>query len=30
MVERQVDVALSSSFGFVGHNVTLAVSAFRP
>jgi len=25
MVERAVDVALSNSFGFGGHNVTLAV-----
>jgi 3-oxoacyl-(acyl-carrier-protein) synthase len=24
-VERRVDVALSNSFGFGGHNVTLAV-----
>jgi 3-oxoacyl-[acyl-carrier-protein] synthase II len=29
-VERDVDVALSNSFGFGGHNVTLAVSRFRP
>jgi 3-oxoacyl-[acyl-carrier-protein] synthase II len=28
MVERQVDVALSNSFGFGGHNVTLAVRRF--
>jgi 3-oxoacyl-[acyl-carrier-protein] synthase II len=26
-VDRQIDVALSNSFGFGGHNVTLAVSA---
>jgi 3-oxoacyl-[acyl-carrier-protein] synthase II len=29
MVEREVDVAISNSFGFGGHNVTLAVSRFR-
>lgn len=29
MVERPIDVALSNSFGFGGHNVTLAVSAYR-
>ncbi len=29
-VARDVDVALSNSFGFGGHNVTLAVSRFRP
>jgi 3-oxoacyl-[acyl-carrier-protein] synthase II len=29
MVERDVDVAISNSFGFGGHNVTLAVSRFR-
>ena len=28
-VDREIDVALSNSFGFGGHNVTLAVSAFR-
>lgn len=28
MVERQVEVALSNSFGFGGHNVTLAVGRF--
>ena len=28
-VDRRIDVALSNSFGFGGHNVTLAVSAFR-
>jgi len=28
MVERSVDVALSNSFGFGGHNVTLAVRRF--
>lgn len=30
MVERTVDVALSNSFGFGGHNVTLAVRRFIP
>ena len=30
MVERDVDVAISNSFGFGGHNVTLAVTRFRP
>jgi 3-oxoacyl-[acyl-carrier-protein] synthase II len=29
MVERPVRVALSNSFGFGGHNVTLAVGAYR-
>jgi 3-oxoacyl-[acyl-carrier-protein] synthase II len=29
MVEREVAVAISNSFGFGGHNVTLAVSRFR-
>jgi 3-oxoacyl-[acyl-carrier-protein] synthase II len=28
-IERRVDVALSNSFGFGGHNVTLAVTRFR-
>jgi 3-oxoacyl-[acyl-carrier-protein] synthase II len=30
MVERKVNLALSNSFGFGGHNVTLAVKAFSP
>jgi 3-oxoacyl-[acyl-carrier-protein] synthase II len=30
MVKRSVDVALSNSFGFGGHNVTLAVRQFVP
>jgi 3-oxoacyl-[acyl-carrier-protein] synthase II len=30
MVERKVDVAISNSFGFGGHNVTLAVRRFEP
>src|ERR1041385_3588392 len=29
-VERRVNTALSNSFGFGGHNVTLAVRAFEP
>jgi 3-oxoacyl-[acyl-carrier-protein] synthase II len=29
-VERRLDVSISNSFGFGGHNVTLAVSSFRP
>jgi 3-oxoacyl-[acyl-carrier-protein] synthase II len=28
-VERELDVSISNSFGFGGHNVTLAVSGFR-
>ena len=30
MVERQVETALSNSFGFGGHNVTLAVRKYVP
>ena len=30
MIEREVDTALSNSFGFGGHNVTLAVRKFVP
>jgi len=30
MIEREVDTALSNSFGFGGHNVTLAVRRFVP
>jgi 3-oxoacyl-[acyl-carrier-protein] synthase II len=30
MIERKVDTALSNSFGFGGHNVTLAVRRFVP
>jgi 3-oxoacyl-(acyl-carrier-protein) synthase len=28
-VDRRIDVAISNSFGFGGHNVTLAVSGFK-
>jgi len=28
-VERQVDLALSNSFGFGGHNVSLAIRRWR-
>lgn len=30
LVERKLDVAISNSFGFGGHNVTLAVKRFQP
>ncbi len=30
MVERRVDLALSNSFGFGGHNVSIAVRRFEP
>jgi 3-oxoacyl-[acyl-carrier-protein] synthase II len=30
MVERKVDLAISNSFGFGGHNVALAVRRFQP
>jgi 3-oxoacyl-[acyl-carrier-protein] synthase II len=30
MIAREVDVAISNSFGFGGHNVTLAVRRFLP
>jgi 3-oxoacyl-(acyl-carrier-protein) synthase len=28
-IKKDVDVAISNSFGFGGHNVTLAVRRFR-
>ncbi|HEV8611988.1 MAG TPA: beta-ketoacyl-[acyl-carrier-protein] synthase II, partial [Gemmatimonadales bacterium] len=30
MVERSVDLAMSNSFGFGGHNVSLAVRRYEP
>ncbi|MSR02126.1 MAG: beta-ketoacyl-[acyl-carrier-protein] synthase II [Gemmatimonadetes bacterium] len=30
LIDREVDVAISNSFGFGGHNVTLAVRRFHP
>jgi 3-oxoacyl-[acyl-carrier-protein] synthase II len=30
MIERAVDVAISNSFGFGGHNATVAVRRFVP